>query len=92
MRFYNRDYQYYCGIDLHTKMMYVCILNNEGEICLHQNIQTQPHRVSAANDSMRLLCSFFFSGQDQQTLASPHTDDMNRRFFSQVDDAERGMD
>lgn len=44
MRFYNTSHQYYCGIDLHTKMMYVCILDNEGEICLHQNIPTQPSR------------------------------------------------
>ncbi len=44
MRFYNTSHQYYCGIDLHTKMMYVCILDNEGEILLHQNIPTQPNR------------------------------------------------
>jgi hypothetical protein len=35
MRFYNTSHQYYCGIDLHTKMMYVFILKNEGEILLH---------------------------------------------------------
>jgi len=44
MRFYTISHPYYCGIDLHTKMMYVCILNNDGEICLHENIPTQPHR------------------------------------------------
>ncbi len=42
MRFYNTSHQYYCGIDLHTKMTYVCILNDLGEICLHKNIPTQP--------------------------------------------------
>jgi hypothetical protein len=44
VRFYNISHKYYCGIDLHTKMMYVCILNEDGEIVLHQNIPTQPHR------------------------------------------------
>ena len=44
MRFYTKQHEHYCGIDLHTKKMYVCILNNEGEICLHENIPTQPHR------------------------------------------------
>ena len=44
MRFYNTSHQYYCGIDLHIKMMYVCILGNEGEILLHQNIPTLPNR------------------------------------------------
>jgi len=38
MRFYNKQHKYYCGIDLHTKTMYVCILNQAGEIVLHQNI------------------------------------------------------
>lgn len=37
MRFYTNQHQYYCGIDLHTKNMYVCILNQEGEILLHKN-------------------------------------------------------
>ena len=38
MRFYNEQHQDYCGIDLHTKSMYVCILNQSGEIILHQNM------------------------------------------------------
>lgn len=37
MRFYTNQHQYYCGIDLHTKNMYVCILNQEGKILLHKN-------------------------------------------------------
>jgi len=26
MKFYTRQHKYYCGIDLHTKNMYICIL------------------------------------------------------------------
>ena len=37
MRFYTNQHQYYCGIDLHTKNMYVCILNQAGKILLHKN-------------------------------------------------------
>jgi transposase len=40
MRLYNKTHDYYCGIDLHTKMMYVCILNNSGKVVLHKNIPT----------------------------------------------------
>lgn len=40
MRLYNKTHKNYCGIDLHTKMMYVCILSNEGKILLHKNIPT----------------------------------------------------
>jgi transposase len=37
MRFYTQQHQYYCGIDLHTKSMFVCIVDQSGEIVLHQN-------------------------------------------------------
>ncbi len=30
MRIYNRQHQDYCGIDLHVKTMYVCLLAAEG--------------------------------------------------------------
>ena len=32
MRYYTEQHPYYCGIDLHTKSMYVCILSQKGEI------------------------------------------------------------
>jgi len=46
MRFYTKQHKYYCGIDLHTKKMYVCILDSEGKIRLHQNIRTDPDAFS----------------------------------------------
>lgn len=42
MRFYTEQHPYYCGIDLHTKSMYVCILNQKGEIIVHKNLKTSP--------------------------------------------------
>lgn len=42
MRFYTKQHEYYCGIDLHTNKMYLCILNQEGEVVLHRNIKTNP--------------------------------------------------
>lgn len=42
MRFYTRQHKYYCGIDLHARTMYVCVLNQEGQILLHQNIRCDP--------------------------------------------------
>jgi transposase len=38
MRFYTTQHQYYCGIDLHTQNMYVCILNQAGKIMYHYNL------------------------------------------------------
>jgi len=40
MNFYTKQHKYYCGIDLHAKTMYLCILNQAGEIVLQRNIQT----------------------------------------------------
>jgi len=42
MRLYTKQYKHYCGIDLHTNKMYLCILSQEGDILLHRNIKTEP--------------------------------------------------
>ena len=42
MRFYNQQHKYYCGIDLHARKMYVCILNSKGKVKVHKNIKTDP--------------------------------------------------
>ena len=39
MKFYTNTHKHYCGIDLHAKSMYVCIIDNTGEILLHRNIR-----------------------------------------------------
>jgi hypothetical protein len=40
MRFYTNQHQTYCGIDLHARTMYVCILNQASDILVHQNMKT----------------------------------------------------
>jgi len=42
MRFYTTQHKFYCGIDLHARTMYLCILNQEGRIVLHRDIKTNP--------------------------------------------------
>jgi transposase len=42
MQFYTKQHQTYCGIDLHARTMYVCILNQAGDILGHQNMQSSP--------------------------------------------------
>ena len=37
MRFYSEKHRYYCGIDLHTKTMYICIIDGDGKILFHAN-------------------------------------------------------
>jgi Transposase len=42
MRFYTNQHQFYCGIDLHARSMYVCIVNHSGEILMHRNMKAAP--------------------------------------------------
>ena len=42
MRFYTKPHPFYCGIDLHARSMYVCIVNQEGEILVHRNMKAAP--------------------------------------------------
>src|ERR1700732_2493937 len=42
MRFYNYAHRFYCGIDLHARSMYLCILDEAGTIVLHKNLATSP--------------------------------------------------
>ena len=42
MRFYNRQHRHYCGIDLHVKTMYVCILDATGQVLVHRNVDSTP--------------------------------------------------
>jgi len=42
MRFYTRLHHHYCGVDLHARTMYLCILSHDGEILLERNIACDP--------------------------------------------------
>jgi transposase len=42
MRFYTQQHQFYSGIDLHARSMYICILDHAGEIMLHRNMKASP--------------------------------------------------
>jgi transposase len=42
MKFYTETHKYYCGIDLHTKNLYVCLIGHEGEILVHKNTKARP--------------------------------------------------
>jgi transposase len=42
MRFYTKQHKFYCGIDLHARSMYICILDQEGKTCFHRNLKASP--------------------------------------------------
>ena len=42
MNFYTRQHKHYCGIDLHARAMYGCILEQSGTNLVHKNLPTTP--------------------------------------------------
>jgi hypothetical protein len=42
MRFYIRQHPWYGGIDLHTRTMYVCLLNQDGDIVVPRHLNAGP--------------------------------------------------
>jgi hypothetical protein len=42
MRFSTKQHKFSCGIDLHTRSMYVCIVTQDGEILLHRYMKAAP--------------------------------------------------
>ena len=41
-RFYTTQHPFSCGIDLHARLMYVCLLDQSGEILVHRHMKTDP--------------------------------------------------
>ncbi len=46
MNFYNDQHKHYCGIDLHARSLYVCILSLAGEILVHKEISAKSERLA----------------------------------------------
>mgnify|MGYP003668547129 FL=1 len=42
MRFYTKTRPYFCGIDLHARSLYVCILDHNAEVLVHKDIKASP--------------------------------------------------
>ena len=53
MNFYTTEHRYYCGVDLHARSMYLCIIDAKGTILLHKNLKTEPAAFLAAIDPYR---------------------------------------
>jgi len=45
MNFYNNIHPYYCGIDLHARILYVGILGQKGNTLAHKEIPANPEKL-----------------------------------------------
>lgn len=73
MNVYTGIHSYYCGIDLHARTMYVCILDKDGKKVYHKNIHCRPDRFLQAIEPYRaislLAWSAFSAGTGWPTCA-----------------------
>jgi hypothetical protein len=42
MRFYNQPHRFYCGVDLHARTMYLCMLDDAGHVVYDKNLAADP--------------------------------------------------
>ena len=50
MNFYNNMHPYYCGIVLHARILYVCILDQEWFAIVHKEISENPEKLQKILD------------------------------------------
>jgi len=48
MRFYDQQHRFYCGVDLHARTMYLCILDQAGRVVFDRNLPAEPQRFLQA--------------------------------------------
>jgi transposase len=48
MRFYNQQHQYYCGVDLHARSMYLHVLDQQGQTRFDRDLPAGPDAFRAA--------------------------------------------
>jgi len=64
MRFYNQPHRFYCGVDLHARTMYLCILDQAGTVVLHKEVPADPdaflEAIAPFRDGLVVACECLF--------------------------------
>ena len=64
MRFYNQAHRFYCGVDLHARTMYLCILDHGGQVVLHKEVPCEPaaflEAIGPFRDGLVVACECLF--------------------------------
>ena len=66
MEYYKTTTKFNCGIDLHSRQMYVCVMNKEGDILLHTNIKGNDFgyflkRIEPYRHDLTVVCESTFN-------------------------------
>jgi len=65
MKYYKTTTKYNCGIDLHTRQMYICVMDRGGNILVHRNIRNNDFGfflklVEPYKDDLTVTCESCF--------------------------------
>jgi len=65
MKYYKTTTEYNCGIDLHTRQMYICVMNRAGNVLVHRNIRNNDFGfflklVEPYKDDLTVTCESCF--------------------------------
>ena len=64
MRFYNQPHAFYCGVVLHARTMYLCVLDHGGAIVLHKEVPAEPgaflEAIGPYRDGLVVACECLF--------------------------------
>jgi transposase len=64
MRFYTQQHRFYCGVDLHARTMYLCILDADGQVVFDKNLpatgQAFLHAVAPFRDGLVVAVECLF--------------------------------
>ncbi len=76
MRFYPTQHPFYCGIDLHARTMYVCLLDQAGATLLHRNMTATPEAllktIAPSRDQIVLAAAWMFPWYWLADLCAEH--------------------
>lgn len=66
MKYYTSTTRYHCGIDLHSRQMYVCVMDSQGNKLLHMNIRNNDFafflkKIEPWRHDMTVCCECLFS-------------------------------
>ena len=65
MKYYTSTTRYHCGIDLHSRQMYVCVMDSQGNKLLHMNIRNNDFafflkKIEPWRHDMTVCCECLF--------------------------------
>ena len=53
MNLYTEQHKHYCGVDLHARSMYLCVIDKDAEVLLHRNLRARPEPFLKAIEPYR---------------------------------------